>query len=277
MRLHGYQGGDLGLFVAGEDIAEGAPIQVNYGTSAKSLMWGKYPLPNRLEVRSWFKRGTEERLKEFEKPSLHEGNIGGVIAKNMKAAKLAYPLYTPAAILDLVFSGTTTIRDWLALVNQKNSRFFQGLHGFDTEMSEFMNLLRRLLKFEENLNASPNVLQVSSQWILNQIGNLSVMQLMEAIERIGEACAKKELDINSWDAFKAKLEYELPEYDWLKDKNASLGFKRRCEDMLETFLTLDNPLKTAREELEQARKLGNDEEGEAVLSHLWLIEQLEKS
>lgn len=272
-------GGGFGYFVAGEDIAKGKALRISFtGHCSKAQAWGNEKLSRREEMRKWFGVSPTARRVSIMAKTVFTGAMTGLIDLNLDISKLIYPLYHPSALLDLVFSKTTKLSDWLNFVNErgKDPFFLNGLPNFETELGELMNFIKRLLKFEEIQQLVPDLIDSVNAWILRQIGHLTNMQILEGMERIGRAVLEKKLDVSSWNSFKLGLESELPTYDWLKDEDASLGLKRRRNDVLETYLSKKNPLKQAQEEQTRYRNIGVAEDSEAAQSMQWLIEQLQE-
>lgn len=270
-----------------EEIEDGEQILIDYGPSDKSLIWGRYHLFNRERMRKWFKNGgIQARLDEYVKPhgvqtkqlSLEE-LVSQAVNLNRCAARLVYPLNNPAALLDLVFSKTTPLEDWWELFhNQKDHPVMKvWWKNYERETGELYSFLTRLKTFEKQLEPFQDLKNLVDAWVLKNIGHLTVMQLLKGIDDIGTACDKGELNLEKWQDFVTKLDMELPVYDWLKDENATLGRKRRQQDMLEHFRSVPTPLTDLNAILAKMRGEGYDEDSEAVETTRWVIQEITAS
>lgn len=157
-------------------------------------------------MRSWFAENLEIKMVRLQqiRSSLQ---FSDQLESMDLYGKFAYACENPAALLDLTFSKTVSIaklKNIFAIVHEstKLSSAITYIHGTE--------LLELLSDFESALSKiDPKLNQEVCDWFIRQIGELSVMQLIKAIQILKE-------NPHNWPALKSKLKFELKNYDWFK-------------------------------------------------------------
>ena len=207
------KGAQLDFFVSSDPIEKGEPIYWNYGPSPLQLSWGKYILLNKDKMRSWFSQDLEkkqERLEQIREPKAGPTLLTDHLEALDLMGKFSYPFDKPAALMDLIFSKTVsaiTCNSLYTSITKPSSGPISFIHTSE--------LLDVLVAFEGMLaSIEPQLDQTIYEWLTSQIGTLSVMELIKAIQEIKKNIPQ--ITLTKWPTFKQKLEQDLQCYNWLK-------------------------------------------------------------
>jgi len=228
------------IAIAIEDIPAGTPLVWCYGPGCASLVFGSQILLRRAEMRNYFERGLRVLVAEAEKRLRY--NINDLTEQTVfphslqlsaLEARLIYPIETPAALLDLHFSGIVPASLWNWLLDESNSKFantFVRAHSFHCGIIRC--LIRRIEVYELKMEAHPAIRQAVADFVMGSIGNLSVMQILKLLSLVGNDV----VSISDISAYLIRRANELQTYDWTKDSDAPLSDEMRRQDMLYCML-----------------------------------------
>lgn len=232
-------------------IKAGEPIYWDY-LKSPALKWGFYQLSEREEMQSFFSVGVpallktaSERIEEFtmvqtpivekylraqlsEKPITKKKSVPDQVLNPVLRSyyeyktKLLYPLHTPAALLYLTCSGVVTPEDWEILRNEswvaEEFSKHNPSHRICTE-----NIIKSLKVFMDALKDTGDFKIKALDFVIDQIGKLTIMQLWKGILLIELFALKKKstslepLNLEDWNVLKAFLLEFLPTYEFKDD------------------------------------------------------------
>ena len=252
--------GDLGvleLIVAGQDQRAGDPIIWDYGPLMYHLTLGKYTILNRDAMHAFFTRDFNQIVEDMAAPpspqrseeELERETFRKVFLKH----QLFYPIHNPAALLDLHFSGKVTCDHWMKLLAREEIPYVVLWKNQHLHHARLMHsLLQRLQEYEQNIAFCDATLkQQMAVWVVENRGELTVMQILKALEVLPKLLARSTAQPAKWEEIEAELLQECAAYNWLIDENAAIGNKRLAEDAVRTLNLLRDAEKEAcREELQ---------------------------
>jgi hypothetical protein len=228
-------------------IRRGEPIVWNYG-GLTSLQFGKQMLFRREALREYFIGGIKKVETEFSKLMESHKKIMSGVGINPDLAfefesfipKLLFPLSSPAALLDLHFSGIILASEWDSVLNNNNNQI---VRMWAEEKNRYFWCIRVMLSHLSNLDSRLNANSVAkktvSTWVLKKIGHLSIMELFKIFEKITTKEISSLSTESEWMVFLTELEYEIKDYKWVNDDKAPISIFEVKKFILDFYKTLD--------------------------------------
>lgn len=213
VNVQGYKENIL-ISIEEEGISSGEEILWDYGLSYGTLAWGISQF-NRKKVRNFFKEGLLKKIvalhkKEEHSPPHHSKEHFILLGTKMK---LCYPLNNPGALLDLHFSNTLNVKEWLIVIDEHLFPIFLSWQQQESTVAyRAITMMKFINKLEEKLQAFPQVKEEVNTWVLSKIGNISIIQILEGLSLIEESLdQKKEVDWNALNQTVENYEWSLEE------------------------------------------------------------------
>jgi len=225
-------------------IEKGKEILLDYGICEAGLSFdSKMVILGKDEMRAFFRDGLQVVIKkctEYEYAFMCGMRTQSLTTKKfllyIDSHKMLFPLNVPGALLDLHFLGLVTVWEWISLTAPSNKKYMCMINSWEKEKILFpiiRSMMRRINEFEVFMLSKKALRNLVAQWVIDQIGKLTVMQILKALDWIAK---KSDLTIETWDFFKDEqlLEF-LEKYDWKKDPKAPLGFEQTCNDLIKDY------------------------------------------
>lgn len=240
------EGSEITLMIAGQDIEKGQDINWDYGPITEEVNFGADLLFGRDQLHKDFKNGIDPLLENYQSVKATKKKMENdsfykfdeLVNFSMAESLLFYPLNTPAALIDLHFSGLVSINEWIFFIKRiikdtyssKSSEFPDlAKKIFDKLLlySVMYSTMKRIQTFSDFMKKRQENTKAISEWFCNSRGKITVMQMLKAMELIHNA---NNDDINK---LLQEVENIVKNYDWLEDPNAALSHERRKEDFVE--------------------------------------------
>lgn len=275
------EGASHHLLIALEDIPEGAPILWSYGFESIALSFGEQILIGKENMEAYFSQGLKARIQEIKSFSQDAGQSFLLYAEKLPMqyivnlhglnARFMFPLSSPKALLDLHFSHKVYAKQWMDLfLNPELMIIKNCLDQMPGPFFTLKSILRRILEFDAAFQNYPKARKIASKWILNQLDNLSIMQLLKGMQLASKDIA---LLLEKGDAFFQGLKLET--YDWIKDEAAPLSLNQRRLDIYEEHRSSAEPksklIASFNASLAQMKDVGIDQKSESYATLEWLL------
>ena len=146
------------LFFVANKIEKGESLLYDYSCFYHYLKWeNPYFLEKKEEIREFFKEFTKNTMLLNQLAKNLNGSTTGKKLLEFRAleARLFFPFQTPIALIDLAFSQTIKVSEWLEFFKQenkktsKNSSFKTLFESNDKNYVGINNLLEELTEFED--------------------------------------------------------------------------------------------------------------------------------
>ena len=283
-----YKGVTRSILVAADPagIEKGEEILWDYSINETALAFGKQVILRRDKMRSFFSKGLEKALTKFDtlthkfEDELSQNKLTPLTFFQYAICqqRIQFPLNVPGALLDLHFSGIVNCNEWFKKVFcSQNLIFIQWRNHFSTLAKYVDSMLNRIIEFEDRIKSHQELKKLAGQWVIDQIGTLSVMQILKGLEIITNT--QSTLTKENWPNFNNSLTNYLEKYDWKADENAPLGYKRTSDDLLFEHILYpkEKSLRIVEIQLNELKGLFPDGDHEFIKKFEWIKECIKKT
>jgi len=138
-------------------------------------------------------------------------------------------------------------------------------------------MLNRIIEFEDKIKSHQELKKLAGQWVIDQIGTLSVMQILKGLEIITNT--QSNLTKENWPNFNNSLTNYLEKYDWKADENAPLGYNRTSYDLLFEHMLYpkEKSLQIVEIQLKELKGWFPDGNHEFIKKFQWIKECIKKT
>lgn len=241
--VYNSKGGERVILVATEDIKPGEEILWDY-RNVLCLKWGKYALQNPKRLVKFFTSHSFNKIKKMIKeaeenitpfcsePSeeqddaYHLRKVDAVCQLLDIQLKITYSLMTPTVLIFLTCKELVATGEWLKLMNESWVSSFLRSSPYPHEKFINKTVFTLELLMETLVKVNPGFKFIALQFVLGQIGKLTVMQLIKTLISLYDFF-NDNMDLFSVDpmCFKEKwvefkrnlLEKELPNFQSEED------------------------------------------------------------
>lgn len=207
-----------------QDLATGQQLFRNYGLSDPALKWGQFVIAqSRRDIRDYYATHPPMNLLVLYQRGLNDlestptERLLGTYAWTLQSKeRFLWPLHTPAVLIDLVCSQSVSLEKWrVALETELAAQSMQLYPEHRVWMGKLMELLERFMEATERSPAGG----FARLWVIGQIGQLKVVQLVEAMNRICDYLHLMPADGHraAWPVIASMLQKEMPKYEWDAD------------------------------------------------------------
>jgi len=222
------------VLVAGEQIQLHAPIFYDHRS------FGKGCQPPELlgydQMGQFFQGDLDDLLTKFIKLendldvcSGPEDRESLLWQRELLRSRCLFPITNPIALLHLHFTHTFPAKNWERLFRNHPIIFIKKfIHTHPEKWAFGYHVIRCILNYEEALSTSTKLKrEFIAPWIVSLIGRFSLMQILKALDLIPDTIDQEEGLSRNWENISQQIEQKLQVYDWIKDKEGPMGFKRR--------------------------------------------------
>ena len=281
MDMGNYAGAPRHLLFLLENVPKNTPLIWDYGVNQAVLTFGAQVLLQREAVRVFFKQGIsalcasanllKKQIVEF-KGRIPQINTEKYLAFQLMTSRIQHPLQCPGTLLDLHFSNIIRAEAWGAILTSCEDEAFSLWMESNPFFSHVIySFVLRILELEKVLKTNPKIKEQVYLWVLESIGNLSIMQILQGFEEIKKDVSRLEAESD----FFTQLNLKLKSYDWLKDENAPLSLSRRKIDKLyalRSIMTDGEILTWTANSISRMKPDSNDDNYEMLL---WILGQID--
>lgn len=231
---------ELLLIADEEGVKKGEEILWDYGLNQSKDAWiNPQVIFGREKMREFFKDGlgpTLNLFNQFLKGEISEVAGGGkfkpstyplLLKHYLFVQRICFPLNAPGGLLDLHFSGIVNANVWYdKLKNQNNITFPFDIWLNENERNRWYvtSMIMSILDFENKVNnVSPNIRVQVDEWVLENIGKRSAVEILKALVLFGDKLPGTNQE---WPEIVGEVEKELVGYDMFADSEAPIGFDR---------------------------------------------------
>lgn len=228
--ISGFKGAQRNVLIAFDPIPKNSSIFWDYGIKQIYLTFGKQVLFGKEKMRQHYAQGLSFRMEEY--------RLRPVTSLQ---SKLLFPINSPAAMLDLHFTGLVHIKEWYRVLKKQQAIniYTEWLEASQHLGAVVVSFQLRVIEFDFIISQRQESKKVISEWVLKNIGDLSIMQLLKGFKLIQETLKSGSQLQSNPVAYFTQLNDQLKDYDWKKDVDAPLGVKKRCIDLVATYSTYD--------------------------------------
>jgi Ankyrin repeats (3 copies)/SET domain len=224
-----------------DGITAGEEIYWDYGIYCIDLAFGKQKILGREKMREFFSCGLQQcfhKVSGFSSPVV---SITDLMGRIIVMQRVMFPLNSPTALLDLHFNGLVGADEWYeAVLHARENPVTDGWERHNRNIMTYMrSFLKRIIAVEDSTKGNIQIHSLLKNWVLDNIGELSVMQILKGFdilkERIKDGTNYSEGD---WLIFFNGLVAELKDYDWVTDDQAPMHIHKVREDALTLIMSL---------------------------------------
>jgi hypothetical protein len=258
-----FEGSQHTYLVASKPIGKGEAIVWDYGITMTHLAFGKQIIFNKREMIEFFRGKTAQDwyaeiivdLMLLGGSKHPEESLSRLHSGAAMQGRYAFPLNNPTALLYLVFNEVTSLDLWTnkEIVNPFLDQFHRS-NPFE------WNTLECIFDTLENAgkqasSSLPEVKALFTQWVLNHLEKIPLIDLLKGIERVLESDLSTQTSATVI-ALLNETEQFLESYDWQQDPLYPFHMERRARLLLRHFDHLDPVQKVAelKPSLEQMQK-----------------------
>ena len=182
-----------GYLISIEEVPEGQPLLWDYGLSHPLAFEEPHFLFGQDQMHQYFKQTNLQKCLELYATSLKSALSQKVTLNKQKLAfykntevqtKISFVLNAPGALLDLHFNNIIKVEEWLNLYEQEPENAHYLIKTLNEQHPYAKWILYDLMlltqKFEEKI-VSPQYKAEAVQWILGNIGELSILSIMQGM------------------------------------------------------------------------------------------------